>query len=319
MWNEALFGAALLYSIVSGANDGSTLVAIGVQGKHLSPIVAAAILAFMVAGGSFIVGHAVAVTLADKLVSFEHSGGAEALFIAVIVSLLVVLVLSWASLPTSLTLALIGAIVGVGVGAGLNVSWLQVASVLALGVLAPVVALLAGIVVSRVFQVTALTLKRGAWLGWAQRLAFILQSLAYSGNDAQKMYGVLLVVTGGIGGVLSNQIVEHLLVGLAFLAGAIFSMQRVGARVSNRLTRPRVETVALCELTASLVVVGSSSLGAPISSTQSVTAALVGTGTARSVKRIRWLEAGRIAVAWVVTLPASVVLGILAMLIAGRL
>lgn len=110
--------AAAAFAVVSGANDGGTLVAMGLKVTSIKPLVAIGLLTLAVVTGPFLFGTQVATTLADRLVSFEGAVGDSALLVAVIAALSIVTVLSRRGLPTSLTLALMGGSRGPGSATG---------------------------------------------------------------------------------------------------------------------------------------------------------------------------------------------------------
>lgn len=115
-----LASAALAFAAISGFNDGSTLIALSLPNVALRPLASIAILVAAVALIPLVGGARVAETLARGLVSFEGQGGKALFLVAVLVALGVTFALSRRSLPTSLTLALLGAIVGTGIGRGLT-------------------------------------------------------------------------------------------------------------------------------------------------------------------------------------------------------
>jgi PiT family inorganic phosphate transporter len=141
---------AVAFALVTGANDGATLVAINLPNPAIRPPAAIAILAIAVAVIPF-AGARVAETLALGLVSFEGGGGESHFLGAVVAALAVVFVLSRRGLPTSLTLALLGAIVGTGLGLGLSVSWATVITVVLIGLAAPAVSSIGGLLTARTF------------------------------------------------------------------------------------------------------------------------------------------------------------------------
>lgn len=312
---ENMLLAALAFGLVSGANDGGTLISVSAHGRGFSPLAAVGTLSLFVAAAPFIVGTSVAETLANRLVLFEARGGREAFLTAVVVALAVVLVLVHFGLPTSLTLALVGGIVGVGLGSGLPVAWGQLALVLLVGLAAPIVSAAAGLAGSRLLHLLPRRTWAGSRLEWIHHLTFTVQCLAYAANDAQKMVAIVLVAAGLDYQYLSTRLTDQALIGVCFGLGTLLSVQRTAARVGQRIMRVQSTHVLVSELSSSSVVLASSALGVPISTTQSVTAALVGSGVAHSFRRVRWQEAAPIGLAWIVTLPmASVLAGVVSVL-----
>jgi PiT family inorganic phosphate transporter len=300
--------AALATALVSGSNDGATLVALNTRTTAVSPLSAVTALSVFVGLGPFLVGTGVARTVARGLVAFEHAGGSLAFLVAVLASLAVVFWSSHRGLPTSVTLALTGAIVGAGLGFGLPVHWAVVGAVLVAGLGAPLLAALAGAALASV----ELRLQPPALPRRARRLAewvgFLLESFAYAANDAEKLVAVMAVALGSASGALRVSALGQAGMAACFAPGILLSLRPVARRVSDRMVQVRSDTVLAVTFCASAVVLASSALGYPISSTQAGTAALLGVGGRTAPRRVQWGVAGAIATTWVTTLPASVAL-----------
>ena len=310
--------AALSFAVVTGANDGATLVAINLPNPAIRPWAAVLILATAVVVAPLLVGARVAETLAGGLVSFEGRGGQWQFLAALSVALAVVWILQRRGLPTSLTLALLGAIVGTGVGLGLEVAWGTVAGVLLIGLAAPLVSFLAGLLAAWI-----LAYVRGGSEAWRRlrvlgALSFLLQSVAYAVNDGQKMIAVLAIGAGlTAGGTVLVALPTQLLIGLLFALGTLVGFERVAGRLGRGILPVRGLHVVASEFGAAVSVLGSATLGAPASMTHAATAALVGAGVSETVWRVRWEQAMRIGGAWVITLPAAMVAGALVAVMLG--
>lgn len=306
-----LLTAALGFAVVNGLNDGGALVGAGLKVPGLPPLVAAGMLAVALVGTPLLLGTQVATTLVNRLVSFSDSGGAvsgsTALLIAVVTAVLVVATLSRRGLPTSLTLALVGGIVGAGVGAGLPVSYATLGLVLGAGVAAPVVGAVGGFTMSRVAGHLPSRRPVAGRIRVAHIGAFSLQCVAYAANDGQKMFAVLAVATGASGAVTMTPGELALLAGL-FTVGLIGGLRPAAATLSAEIVPARPPDAVAAEVSSAGAVLASSALGAPVSMTQSLAAALVGAGMSHGPRRVRWRAAGRLGLAWFLTLPGSALL-----------
>lgn len=303
-----LVTAAVGFAVVSGANDGATLFAIALRAPSRR-LTAFAILVVLVVVTPFLVGTAVATTLAERLVGFattvDRDAAHLALAVAVLSSVGVVTVLSRLGLPTSLTLALIGGIVGAGIGSGLPVSWATIGFVLLIGALAPAVGGLTGAGLSRAARVVPARGSARRRLRWAHEVAFAVQCLAYGANDGQKMLAVSAVAFGTALPTVEAHAGQLVAIGVLFGLGTLLGLRRMAGTLATGVLTARPFHVVSAELSASVAVLGSTTLGAPVSMTQSVTGGLVGSGVIEGLTRIRWKIALRVAVAWVVTLPAA--------------
>lgn len=306
----ALLLLALALCFVAGANDGSTLIALNLTNKAIGPFASIVLLAAVIALEPFVLGTAVATTVAHGLVSFAGQGGVQDVLIAVLVTLGVIVVLSRAGLPTSLTLALVGSIVGVGLATGRPVSWPTVRSALVVGVAAPMASAFVGWCVAR-------------WLGhvpWRAEVrrqtrvlhggAFVLQAVAYAANDAQKLFAVAALATAGATGTVRVEPASQIAIAVMFSLGILVGIRRYAGRLADRVMPVRETHAIAAKLGASASVLASAAIGLPVSMTQSATAGLVGAGMSEAITRVRWPRTVPIVGAWLVTLPAATVAAI---------
>jgi inorganic phosphate transporter, PiT family len=314
----ALLAAALAFAVVNGINDGGALVAAGLRVPGLRPWAAMAVLSLALVVVPLLVGTQVAVTLATRLVRFEGADAGlsapGALLCAVAAAVVVVVVLSRMGLPTSLTLALVGAITGVGLGAALPVSGVTVALVLAAGVAAPVVGAVAGYALANALRL--LPARRGAvrTLSLLHRAGFGLQCVAYAANDGQKMFVVLAVALGATAAGESGvdlALGHFALLAAAFAVGLVLGVRPAAATLGSEIVVSRPAHVVSAEWAGAGAVLSSAAVGAPVSMTQALAGGLVGAGLRDGPKRVRWRVALGLALAWVVTLPASLAVGAL--------
>jgi len=313
-----LLASASGFAVVSGANDGATLTAMGTRTRRITPAVAIVVLTTLVAVGPFLVGTAVATTLAHRLVSFEGGEGRMALLAAVIASLVVVFALNRRGTPTSLTLSLTGGIVGAGLGAGLPVQWPAIAAVLAVGLAAPLLSVPAGWLVYKAMGGPAGSFIARRWINGAQYAGYLLLALAYSANDAQKMVAIVAIGTSAQLAPVAATVPGQLAIAVLFGVGILLTVRTMATRVGEGVMYIRTPHFIATSVGSSCIVLATSLLGAPVSTTQAATGAAVGSGIATSPYGIRWKEVSKIGVAWAVTLPLSIGLGA-ALAAAGRL
>lgn len=302
-----LLAAALGFAVVNGMNDGGALVATGLKVPGLPPLVAAGMLAVALVIAPLVFGTQVASTLANGLVSFPAASGPAgriALLVAVGTAVAVVAGLSRRGLPTSLTLALVGALAGAGAGSGLPVSYPTLGLVLAVGIAAPVVGAVAGFALSRLAGLLPSTSRVAPRIRTTHLGAFSLQCLAYAANDGQKMVAVLAVATGAQAEA-SPPVIELVVLAVMFTLGLVIGLGPAASTLSAEIIPARPLDAVAAEVSSAGAVFASSALGAPVSMTQSVAAALVGAGMSHGPRRVRWRAAGRLSLAWLFTLPVS--------------
>lgn len=297
--SAVLIAIACLFAFVSGMNDGGALLATGLKLPTIRPAVGILVLVVLVALVP-LVTHRVALAFVTRLATFQGAGAKIAMSVAVVAALIVVMTLSAKGRPTSLTLAIVGGLTGAGLGWGLPVSAGSVSLVLAFGLAAPVVGgLLAWVVTRLLVEVTTSHgLPRWHWAG------FLLQTIAYSANDGQKMLAVFMIAMGFSNAPLSYTSLVALLFGL----GAVYGLPRAGRVLSREIIVFRPLHGVTAELASSIAVIACSALGMPVSMTQAIAGGLIGAGVAQGAGRVRWYAAVKIVIAWLLTLPASALL-----------
>ncbi|MDO8484173.1 MAG: inorganic phosphate transporter [Candidatus Limnocylindrales bacterium] len=303
--NTPLIVAAALFAVITGANDGASLIATNLSSKAMRPLVALGILVVAVVIGPFLLGTAVATTLARGLVGFDASGGEEALLLAVAIAIGVMIVLARLGLPSSVTQALTGAIIGIGIGRDLPVDAGVVGKVLLVLIVAPVAAGVLGLL----FAVLLERLRpRAEVRGHLRRLhavSFLCQCVAYAGNDGQKMMAIFAVASGAVSTKVEAVAPVQVAIGLLFFVGTLMGVSGLGNRVGKLLPIRPLNAIS-AGFGSSVAVLGSALLGSPVSMAQSSASALVGSETHLiTYRRVRWEQAIRILSTWVTTLPTA--------------
>jgi PiT family inorganic phosphate transporter len=263
-----------------------------------------------------VVGTRVASTISDRLVTFDESDGQVAVLLAILTSLTVVAVLVRLRMPTSLTLSTIGALVGVGWGFGFPVSWATTGIVLVAGLLGPLVGAAIGLAAITALSIlparaTGPRLVRGLHVA-----GFGAECLAYGANDGQRMLAIFALAAATTPKAEAS---GWLMAGIAalFAVGAAGGMYRYAGTLGTDLAPARPHDAAIAELGGSGASFAGLAIGAPLSMTQAISGGIIGSASVRGWRRIRWTRAGRLALAWVLTLPSALVIGSLAGTIAG--
>lgn len=307
-----LIVVAVCFAVVTGANDGSSVLSAGLSLTSLRTATATVILVCLVVLVPALLGTKVATTFTERLVDFDGGDGARLMMVAVVAAVLVVAALARIGLPTSLTLAVIGGIVGAGLGAGVVVAWSTVGTVLLVGLAAPMVGGLLAYGISALFRLLPPNRGLSAAMDQLHRFAFAVQCLAYSLNDAQKMLAVLAIAFGaGVVGPVDAAPGLLAIMGVCFAVGTLLGLPRIGMKLSNGLYAVRAPHTVAAELAAGASVLASAAIGIPVSMTQALTGGLVGAGVGTGPARVRWKTAMRLGAAWVVTLPCSVALALI--------
>ncbi|WP_350347580.1 inorganic phosphate transporter [Agromyces sp. G08B096] len=313
----ALFLVASLFAFVYGSNAGSVLVSIGLTASNTPVWLAVLALGAAVAIAPVLLGTGVATTIAAELVTLDGEAGRWLLVAAVVSAMLVAAVLSWRGLPTSMTLALLAAMTGVGLGAGTDVSWPRLAEVAAGLLLAPLLGVIAALLLR-----LGLRPWRTRWAvrdvaGGVHVLAFAALAMAFGAADGQKILAVMAVAMDTVGERAEIVPLQLAVAGVVFAAGAAFGVRRMAATVNRGVLAVRPDAAATSELATAAVMFGGSALGVPAGMSQVVSGSLIGIGMSSGMRRIRWENAARLGNAWVATVPATLLAGFAAGLIVG--
>lgn len=315
----ALFITAVAFVLVCGANDGASLLAMAVRHSSGSAVPVLLMLTAAVAVGPALFGVRVARTFTEGLIPGDARHPALIFLCGAAASLVLVLLLTWRGIPTSITLAVLGGLAGAGSGLGERPHWARLGLVLGIAAAAPLIGAAAGFALGRGARRMPTTPGMPRLVHGAHIAAFGCQCLAYAANDGQKMFAVAAVASAGhVDGSLDTPpgLAPAVAVALVFAVGAVLSLRRVSGGASVRLLAARPWQVASAEMASSATVLSSAALGAPVSMTQTVIGALVGAGASEGGRRVRWQFAVPLVTAWGVTLPAAYAAGLLAGLLA---
>lgn len=313
---------ALSFDFLNGLHDTANSIATLVSTRMLRPRYAVIWAAFFNFIAFLIFGVHVARTVGVGIVSADVMD-AHVIFGALVGAIFWNLVTWWAGIPSSSSHALIGGLVGAGVAkAGLSaIVWPGLLTTGAFIVLSPLfgffLALLLVLSVSWAF-VRANPNTVEPTFHWLQFGAASLISLGHGGNDAQKTMGIIAVLLFSQGHLGANFYVPFWVVvtcqaalGLGTLVGGWRIVRTVGSKIT------RMTPVQGCCASAggAIMLFAATYLGIPVSTTHTVTGAIIGVGAARKVSAVRWNIAGNIVLAWIITLPATALVAALCYLL----
>jgi inorganic phosphate transporter, PiT family len=321
--------AALAFDYVNGFHDAANSIATVVATRVLSPGMAVAMAAFFNFVAVIVFGTAVAKTVGGDMINIDAIPEADRLYVllaAIIGAIIWNLITWWFGLPTSSSHALVGAYAGSamtsfiyhsGFSGSLIVlkaeGWIKT---IAFIVLSPLIGMILGFIlmvavywifhrvsvnrVDRVFRV-------------GQLFSAAAYSLGHGGNDAQKTMGMITIVlvSGGFlqmnpGGKLPDiplwvEIAACAAIALGTLSGGWRIIRTMGTKIV------KLQPVGgFCAETAGAITLfGATAFGIPVSTTHTITGAIVGVGSAKRFSAVKWGVAGRIVWAWILTIPAA--------------
>ncbi|MCL2533740.1 MAG: inorganic phosphate transporter [Nocardiaceae bacterium] len=311
---------ALAFDFTNGFHDTGNAMATSIATGALRPKVAVALSATLNLVGAFL-SVEVAATVAKGVVNLQSVSG-EALLLIVFAGLVGGILWNLATwlfgMPSSSSHALFGGLIGAAIASiGMDgVEWSGVlGKVILPALLAPVVAgLVATVGTHLIYRITRDipddTKSRGFRIGQVGTASLV--SLAHGTNDAQKTMGVIflaLVAHGSISADAEMPFWVKLSCAVAIALGTYLG----GWRIIRTLGKGLVEIAApqgmAAESSSAAIILTSSHLGLPLSTTHVATGSIMGTGLGRKGSEVRWGVAGRMAVAWLITLPSAGIVG----------
>lgn len=312
----ALVIVALTFDFLNGLHDAANSIATIVSTRVLSPQVAVLWAAFFNFIAFLFFGLHVASTIGKGIVAADVAdplviGGALLGAIAWNVATWI-----W-GIPSSSSHALIGGLIGAAMAkAGpLAVLWSGVGTIAAFVVISPLVGFLLAMTM---MLATAWASRRSSPHAVDSRFRILqlvsssLFSLGHGGNDAQKTMGIIAILlfsTGHLGDTFYVPFWVVITCQAAMALGTMMGGWRIVRTMGSRITDLRPMQGFCAETGGALSLFGATWLGIPVSTTHTVTGAIVGVGAARRASAVRWGVARRIVWAWVVTLPAAAAVG----------
>jgi inorganic phosphate transporter, PiT family len=303
---------ALLFDFLNGLHDAANSIATIVSTRVLRPQYAVGWAAFFNFIAFLFFGLHVAQTVGTGIIApdlVDH----RVIFGALMGAISWNVITWWAGIPSSSSHALIGGLVGAGLAkAGVNaIVWAGLGKTTAAIVLSPLTGFVLAVLLVLVVSWSFLKATPYAVDNLFRSLQFVsasLYSLGHGGNDAQKTMGIIAVLLYSQGMLGSEFYVPFWIViacQLAMALGTLFGGWRIVHTMGSKITRLTPAQGFCAETGGAITLFMATGLGIPVSTTHTITGAIVGVGTARRVSAVRWKVASRIVVAWVVTLPAS--------------
>jgi inorganic phosphate transporter, PiT family len=309
----ALVALALVFDFMNGFHDAANSIATVVSTGVLKPVQAVAFAAFFNVIAILVFKLSVAATVGKGIVEpgvVDH----VVVFGALVGAITWNLITWWYGIPSSSSHALIGGIVGAVIAkAGAS-------KLLAPGILKTVAFIFVSPLLG--FLLGSLLMVAVAWIcrrtsplkvdNVFRRLQLVsagLYSLGHGGNDAQKTIGIiwlLLIATGSVSA--SDAAPPAWVVWSCYLAiglGTLFGGWRIVKTMGQRITKLKPVGGFCAETGGAMTLFLATSLGIPVSTTHTITGAIVGVGAARRASAVRWGVAGNIVWAWIFTIPAS--------------
>jgi PiT family inorganic phosphate transporter len=304
---------ALLFDFMNGFHDAANSIATVVSTGVLKPTQAVVFAAFFNFVAIFIFHLSVAATVGKGIVE-PGVVDTHVVFGALLGAITWNVITWWYGIPSSSSHALIGGICGAVIakaGAGSLVAagiWKTVIFIFISPTLGFLLGSLMMVIVSNIFRSTRPS-KVDKWFRRLQLVSAGAYSLGHGGNDAQKTIGIiwmLLIATGYVAvGDKSPPAWVVIACYIAIGAGTMFGGWRIVKTMGQKITKLKPVGGFCAETGGALTLFIATALGIPVSTTHTITGAIVGVGSTHRMSAVRWGVAGNIVWAWVLTIPAS--------------
>lgn len=305
---------SLIFDFLNGVHDSSNIVATMISSRAFSPRVALGTTAIANFLGPFIFGVAVANTIGHEIVLAEAINTST--LIAALVSAIIWNVLTWfLGFPSSSSHALIGGFIGsVLLGAGWRAILLSGLEKVLIALFAsPVIGYVIGFIVLRVtlFFARNATPKINNFFRRSQIITALSLALSHGTNDAQKTMGIItlaLVTDGYLSEFAVPMWVVVLCAGMIGLGTSVGGWKLIHT-LGGKFYKIKPIDAFASQLAGAVVILSASIFGGPVSTTQVVSSTIMGVGAAERANKVRWNVAQEIATAWLLTIPATALLG----------
>jgi len=322
----AIILIAFVFDFSNGFHDSANSIATIVGTRVLSPVAAVVWAASFNFLALFTIGTAVAKTVGSGMIDVAIVN--PNVILAALVGAIAWNLVTWAyGIPSSSSHALIGGYAGAAIAKS---GWMAIVwgrkwiETLSFIVISPIV----GLVVGLALMTAIYWIFRRTYPGKVDRLFRVMQlgssallSVAHGGNDAQKTMGIIVGLLVSVRGITAHQtgLLGHLYVdsanGVPFWVevtaytamslGTLFGGWRIVATMGRRITKLRPVGGFAAETAGAIAILGATSLGIPVSTTHTITGAIVGVGATTRLSAVRWGIARSIVWAWIVTIPAA--------------
>ena len=308
--------AAFIFEFINGFHDTANAIATTVYTRALPvrvAIIASATMNFIGA----LMSENVALTISKGLVDVQLD--LYAILAALLGAIIWDLITWWLAIPSSSSHALIGSLIGatiVHTRGFKDVLWGGVARKVIIPIFtSPLIGFTLGFLIMRLVHEICANVqlhKANEFFHKAQIASSMFMAYSHGNNDAQKTMGIItiaLVSTGLLGEGTGIPLWVKLFCAGTMALGTSIGGQRIMKTVGSGVTKLEPVMGFVSETSSAIAIEVMTALGAPVSTTQVITTSIMGAGTARGAKKVKWGIGYQMVIAWVITLPMTMMLG----------
>ena len=311
----AVLVSAFVFEFINGFHDTANAIATTVYTRALPARVAILMSATMNFIGA-LMSENVALTIAKGLVDVQLE--LHVILAALIGAIVWDLFTWWRAIPSSSSHALIGSLIGATIvftgGVG-DVIWSGVLKKVVIPIFtSPLIGLCLGYCFMRlVFEICANVQvgKANAFFHKAQIASSMFMAYSHGNNDAQKTMGIITIALASVGAYSGEGIPLWVKIFCAatMALGTSIGGQRIMKTVGSGVTKLEPVMGFVSETSSAIAIEVMTALGAPVSTTQVITTSIMGAGTAKGAKKVKWGIGYQMLTAWIITLPMTMLLG----------
>ncbi|HNQ18450.1 MAG TPA: inorganic phosphate transporter [Smithellaceae bacterium] len=310
-----LIGVALFFDFLNGFHDAANSISTVVSTRVLSPKFAVMWAAFFNFVAAFLIGTQVAHTVGKGIISVNIVD--NIVILAALTGAIAWNIITWYyGLPSSSSHALIGGLIGAGIAKGGigTLVWWGIVKTTAFIVLSPAI----GMFLGYIFMVVSINLNRYSNIAKTdaiyrklQLLSSAVYSTGHGMNDAQKTMGIIALLLYSKGLIDPSFTIPAWVIIACYSAialGTMFGGWRIVKTMGTKITKLQPIGGFSAEAAAACSIIGASVAGIPVSTTHTITGAIVGVGASKRLSAVRWGVAGNIIWAWILTIPISAII-----------
>ncbi|MCX6233865.1 MAG: inorganic phosphate transporter [Bacteroidetes bacterium] len=308
---------AIIFDYTNGVHDSANAIATVVSTKVLSPRQAVMMAAVLNLLGAFLGTH-VASTIGKGIVNAEMIANNQVLILAALVGAIIWNLITWFfGLPSSSSHALIGGLIGAAIGykgwASLNYSTIIDKIIIPL-FMSPIAGFIGGYLLMLMLAWITYNYKPRKVSKMFRKLQIVsaaFMALSHGNNDAQKTMGIitLALLLFHVIPAFEVPLWVKISCALAMTIGTANGGWKIIKTMGHKIFRMVPIHGFAAETSASLVIMSASLFGAPISTTHVISSSILGVGSSKRISAVRWMVAGNMVVAWILTIPASAIAG----------
>ena len=303
---------ALSFDVINGFHDAANSIATIVSTKVLPPSMAVVWAAFFNFIAYLIFGLHVANTVGTGIIHPEVVT-LQVLTAALLGAIIWNLITWWSGIPSSSSHTLLGGFVGAAIAhAGFQVVfYAEVLKIIAFIVLAPLIGMIFSMIISLIVLNICRRMSHKAVDNSFRRLQLLsaaAYSLGHGANDAQKVMGIIYVALIAAGQLTVHDKIPFWIViscQCAMAVGTLMGGWRIVRTMGTRITYLRPFEGFAAETAGAITLFSTSALGIPVSTTHTITGAIIGAGATKRISAVRWGVTWNIVVAWIITIPIT--------------